>query len=201
MGNPEIRKAAASDQEAVLRTLCRAFDADPVVNWLVRQDHRRRAAMEEFFGVCFRILSLPFGENLVTRDLNAAALWVPPGKWKLGFLRQLMMLPRFVRCAGRGRILRSFKSLNNLIKVHPHELHYYLVLLGTDPEHQGKGLGRSLLEPVLRRCDEERVGAYLEATTEKNESYYQRFGFKTTGMINMGKGAPPYWAMWRKPAR
>jgi ribosomal protein S18 acetylase RimI-like enzyme len=194
----EIRKATLADQQAIIRILTRAFDGDPVVNWLMREDHKRRAAFAEFFEVCFRKLAYPHGEVVVATDLHAAALWVPPGKWKVGFLTQLVMAPRYMRCA-RGKIIRSFRALNNTTKAHPHEPHYYLLQIGTDPEHQGKGHARRLIEPVLRRCDEEQVGAYLEPSSEKNLSYYQRYGFEVTGEIDMGKGGPPCWSMWRKP--
>ncbi len=200
MPPPEIRKATEADQEAVIRVMRRAFDADPVVNWFMRQDRKRQAAIEEFFEVLFRIMSYPFGEVVVTTDLTAAALWVPPGRWKHGIFRQLVMLPGFVRCAGRGRILRTFRGLGNISRVHPHEPHFYLLQIGTDPEHQGKGLARRLMEPVLRRCDDEQMGAYLEPSSEKNMVYYQRYGFEVTGQIDLGKGGPPCWSMWRKPA-
>ena len=201
MSQPEIRKATEADQEAIIRTMCRAFDADPVVNWFIRQDQKRPAAIEEFFEVLFRIMAYPLGEVVVTTDLRAAALWVPPGRWKHGFFRQLVMLPRFVRCAGRGRIRRTFRGLRNIAKVHPHEPHFYLLQIGTDPEHQGRGLARRLMEPVLWRCDGEQLGAYLEPSSEKNMIYYQRYGFEVTGQIDLGKGGPPCWSMWRKPRR
>jgi GNAT superfamily N-acetyltransferase len=198
MGDPETRKATLADKEAIVRTMVRAFDKDPVVNWLMREDHKRLDAFAEFFGVCFWKLAFPHGEVVVTSDIKAAALWVPPGKWKIGLLNQLVMAPRYMRCA-RGKILRSFRALNNTTKVHPHEPHYYLLQIGTDPEHQGKGHAKRLIEPILRRCDSEQVGAYLEPSSEKNLAYYQRYGFEETGQIDMGKGGPPCWTMWRSP--
>ena len=45
----------------------------------------------------------------------------------------------------------------------------------------------------------EQVDAYLEPSSEKNMIYYQRYGFEVTGRIDLGKGGPPCWSMWRKP--
>jgi predicted N-acetyltransferase YhbS len=83
-------------------------------------------------------------------------------------------------------------------KTHPREPHWYLAVLGTDPPHQGKGVGAALMTPVLARCDAEGTGAYLESSKPDNVPYYERFGFRVTGQIDMPKG-PTMWPMWRDP--
>ena len=84
-------------------------------------------------------------------------------------------------------------------KIHPREKHFYLQFLGVDPDHQGRGLGTALMRPVLERCDREGCGAYLENSNAVNTPYYKRMGFKVTGLIDMGNGAPALWPMWREP--
>ena len=49
---------------------------------------------------------------------------------------------------------------------HPREPHWYLALLGVDPALQGRGFGPHLMQPVLDRCDSDRLPAYLETDTE-----------------------------------
>ena len=78
------------------------------------------------------------------------------------------------------------------------EPHWYLAILGTDPPHQGKGVGGALLAPVLTRCDTEGTGAYLESSKPDNVPYYERFGFRVSGQIDMPDG-PTMWPMWRDP--
>jgi hypothetical protein len=51
---------------------------------------------------------------------------------------------------------------------------------------------------MLRRCDEESVGAYLETGTEENVRFYSRHGFRVTDEVPLPKG-PPMWLMWRDP--
>jgi ribosomal protein S18 acetylase RimI-like enzyme len=61
-----------------------------------------------------------------------------------------------------------------------------LPLIGVEPIHQGRGLGNALMENVLKRCDEERLPAYLESTNPRNIPFYERLGFRRVGAIQVG---------------
>jgi len=71
-------------------------------------------------------------------------------------------------------------------------------VLGTDPQHQGKGIGSALLAPVLAKCDAEGIPAYLESSKERNIPFYRRHGFEVTTELNL-KNGPSLWPMWRDP--
>jgi len=94
---------------------------------------------------------------------------------------------------------RLFEVFGLMGEKHPAQPHYYLFLLGTRPRWQGRGLGSSLIAPVLNRCDQDRVPAYLEATSERNVPLYRRHGFEVTTEIQI-PGGPTVWPMWR-PAK
>jgi ribosomal protein S18 acetylase RimI-like enzyme len=79
---------------------------------------------------------------------------------------------------------------------HPSEPHWYLPLIGVDPAYQGRGLGSELLSRGLARCDRDGVPAYLEATSLRSVSLYERFGFETAGQIQT-KTSPPIVPMIR----
>jgi ribosomal protein S18 acetylase RimI-like enzyme len=74
--------------------------------------------------------------------------------------------------------------------------HWYLATLGTEPAAQGRGLGSTVLAPVLEECDRDGVGAYLESSKERNLDYYARFGFRVTRELRLPRG-PRVWLMWR----
>ena len=90
--------------------------------------------------------------------------------------------------------------LARLEAAHPKAGHFYLAVLGVEPESQGRGLGSALMFPVLRRCDAERIPAYLEASSPRNRDLYLRHGFEVTRELRVGSGAPPIWGMWREPS-
>lgn len=48
------------------------------------------------------------------------------------------------------------------------------------PRSQLRGVGTQLIEPVLRRADEDRMPCYLQTSDPANVAYYERFGFAVT---------------------
>jgi GNAT superfamily N-acetyltransferase len=138
-------------------------------------------------------------ETYTTPAIAGVAAWEPPGEWQLSAGRQLLLLPAMLGVF-RRRLPNVVRALVKLEARHPRELHYYLPFIGVDPVWQGRGIGGALLAPILRRCDEERMPAFLEASTARNRVLYERHGFAVTEEFKLGDSAPPQWRMWREPA-
>jgi ribosomal protein S18 acetylase RimI-like enzyme len=137
------------------------------------------------------------GLVLTAEGHPGAALWDPPGTWRTTWLEMARSAPTLLAAIG-PRIPRALGGLALMEKSHPRQPHWYLAMLGTDPPQQGKGVVAALLDPVLTRCDTEGLGAYLESSKPANVPYYERFGFRVTGQIDLPDG-PPLWPMWRDP--
>lgn len=181
------------------RTLANAFLDDPVMA-LVFGGTVPKPRATRFFEIMGRV-QLHHGHTYLTGGDEAAAIWAPPGRWKLPAMDIVKNTPGLLRVMG-WRFPSSLKILNALEKNHPNEPHYYLEFIGTDPAHQGKGFGSELMRPMIERCDTEGVGAYLESSKESNVAFYGRFGFETTKVIHHRNpaGEPvPQWLMWRDP--
>jgi ribosomal protein S18 acetylase RimI-like enzyme len=194
-----VRHARAEDHDAVVSVLARAFDDDPIVRYLLRQDERRGRAYAACFSSFFRHKCLPHDEVWMEAEGRGAALWTPPGHWDVGLTAALTMGPALIGAVGFGRLVRSARGMGRVEERHPRKPHYYLFALGVDPEHQGQGVGSAMLARVLERCDAERVGAYLEASTAASARLYARAGFDGTTEFRMAEDAPPLWPMWRDP--
>jgi GNAT superfamily N-acetyltransferase len=194
-----VRKATAADVAAVSGALARAFYDDPVMSWFFRDDARRMRRLERGFALFMRDIYLQYDDCYTTAERAGGALWAPPGKWHLGPLGQLRLLPKMALVAGRDlpRLLRGLAFIEGK---HPHEPHYYLGPLGVEPSRQGMGIGGALMRPVLDRCDRERIPAYLEASTPRNRALYLRNGFEVVEELHFPGGGPPTWLMWRPPA-
>jgi GNAT superfamily N-acetyltransferase len=188
-----------ADVGVVADALARAFYEDPHFRWIVRSDVRRMGALERGFSLFMRRIWLAPDEGYATERLSGAAVWMPPGTWHIGPLAQLRLAPGTI-AALRGDTLRLLKALNFIERKHPHEPpHWYLPIVGVAPAWQGRGYGAALLAPILRRCDEDSIPAYLEASTPRNRALYERQGFKVVEECRYAADGPPLWRMWREP--
>ena|SRR5438477_1840388 len=191
-----VSTARATDVPALAATLTRAFDDDPLTTWLFPNDDARRRKLPAFFRALLRA-SLPFGEVYTTEDARCAAIWNPPGTFPLGWYKDARLGLTTTRLVGL-RITACARGLMYFASHHPKERHWYLQMLGTDPDWQGRGAGSAIMAPVLERCDDEHERVYLESSKERNIPFYERHGFQVTAEIQV-PGGPVVWAMWRDP--
>jgi N-acetylglutamate synthase-like GNAT family acetyltransferase len=195
----EVRKATNADAPALTEALARAFDDDPLVNWMCAQDERRTQRVHAAMDLSLRKLGMPHGEVYTTGQIHGGSLWAPPGKWKMGILQQILLTPQMIRITSLRRMNTVMGGINALEKKHPAVPHFYLFVLGVDTQYQGQSIGTQLMRPVLERCDREGIPAYLESSKEKNVPLYERNGFKVTEEYNVPNGGPKIWLMWRDP--
>jgi GNAT superfamily N-acetyltransferase len=193
-----VRKAKSHELDSLAAVLARAFYDDPVFRWVVNDDSRRLRFLQRSFHLYLRRLWFAQDECYTTETVAGAIAWELPGQWKTGILGQLRLLPSMLAINGRllPRILRALAATESN---HPVEPHYYLPVVGVEPEWQGRGLGTALMRPVLERCDDEKLPAYLEASSPLNRALYERHGFHVTEQFAVGPGSPPAWRMWRAP--
>jgi GNAT superfamily N-acetyltransferase len=188
--------ATDDDIQPIVAALARAFDDDPVMTWAFGRTPRRARRLRRFFTLEARRHRL-HGEVLTTDDREGAAYWDSPDHWRVTWGQFLRQVPTFAPMIG-ARLPRVLRGLQAIEDAHPRQPHWYLAILGTDPPAQRQGVGASLLQPVLERCDAQGLGAYLESSKEANLAYYARFGFTVTGELTLPHG-PPMWPMWREP--
>jgi GNAT superfamily N-acetyltransferase len=197
-GGVTVRQATEADVEPMAAQLCRAFADDPVMAHVFRNPSRQAKAMRAYFSSQMRGDYLPFGGCYTTDDHRGAAVWGPAGKPLLtgwaGIANLVKVFPYVVSH------MKSTLDLISLIEsMHPHEPHWYLATLGTDPEAQGRGIGSALMRPVLEQCDAEGLPAYLESSKERNVPFYARHGFAVVKEVPLPHGGPSIWTMWREP--
>ncbi|MCX4964736.1 GNAT family N-acetyltransferase [Streptomyces sp. NBC_00654] len=190
------RRADARDRDLVVSVLEEAFHHDPVSSWVFPEEEHRRAVHGKFLGV-FVDVTLTEGRIDVLEDGTAAALWlpVPAGEPEEEDPTPALMRrtadPGNERCELVGRLTGA---------IHPHDrAHEYLLMIGVSPGHQGEGLGAALIEQVLERCDRDGVPAYLEASSARSRSLYERLGFTFMGTTVELPDGPSMWPMWREP--
>jgi ribosomal protein S18 acetylase RimI-like enzyme len=197
-GTPSVRPATTSDIPSITNMLVRAFDDDPVSNFMFAGPRRRHFGLHSFFASELRRNYLPHRHVYVTEDLSGAALWGPPDRARHPVVELLQLLPTAPFLLSPHTI-SALKLLFTVEGLHPTEPHWYLFTLGTEPEKQGRGVGSALLRAMLTQIDEAGEPAYLESSKERNVPLYARFGFQVIHQIPSKSGSPPIWRMWREP--
>ena len=191
----DVRKAEASETEAVLDTLMLAFSSDPCLRFMLDTP---RAFFTGFrpFATGMGGAALEHGSAWLADDGAAAALWLPPG---VSSDRDAILA-----VIGEHAAPEKFPTLGEvgetMAQYHPEEPHWYLAMIGVDPARQGRGYGSALLKESLRRCDEDGVIAYLESSNAKNVPLYERYGFEVMGFVQPGE-FPGLYPMIRQPRR
>lgn len=192
------RRATAADRPALTRVLARAFADDPIARWSCGHDSLRLRMLERFYAIRLRQLGR-HDETWVDPSLSGGALWLPPGEWRTTAREDMELARAQLHPRLLPRMPLVVYGFTGIERRHPPEPpHWYLAILGTDPGAQGRGIGSALLRPVLDRCDEDGVGAYLESSKEDNIAFYARHGFRVRDVVRLPRG-PRAWLMWREP--
>jgi GNAT superfamily N-acetyltransferase len=201
MSTPQTsaRLATWTDRGRLADVLAASFSDDPVIQHLLPLGIRRR---EQRLRRLFELeipRSLRCGGMWTSADGAGAALWYPPGQWRPPLATLFWQALPTTRIFGRHSVVAS-RTVMMLQRHHPTQPHWYLFYLGTEPGRQGSGIGTSLLQPVLERCDQQGIPAYLEATSERNRALYLRHGFAGRGEpLPLPGNGPPLYPMWRDP--
>jgi ribosomal protein S18 acetylase RimI-like enzyme len=193
-GTMAVLVAEPRHADRVLGVLTLAFAADPPTRWLFPESDEYL----RLFPIFARALggaALPGQTALATQDHAGVALWLAPDavpdEEALARLIEEDVAPE--RRANMAAVVEE------MVRYHPQEPHWYLPMIGVEPAQQGRGLGAALLRAALQRVDAEGLPAYLESTNPRNMPLYERHGFEAIGEIKVGT-CPPIVPMLR-PAR
>ncbi|HWA54117.1 MAG TPA: GNAT family N-acetyltransferase [Solirubrobacterales bacterium] len=194
----EARVATRAELPAAIETLARAFYADPVWSWAFPDAERRLEQHRVVWGLVAEA-ALGYESAWLTGESAAVALWIPPGEPELRPADEERLEGLLAELLGDGaaRVLETFERFE---AAHPErELHYYLSLLGTNPDHRGRGVGMGLLAATLARIDAEGAPAFLESSNPVNTPRYERLGFSVCGEFELPEDGPTVTQMWREP--
>ncbi len=198
----DSRALSRADASTAARVAARAFFDDVYFSYLFPDEGARGRALPLLFSGFIRhggehariVLARASDESIV-----GIAVWYGPGHWPLSVRDQLAQLPVNLRALYRTprALRRASIYLNAVLKIHPKEPHWYLALLATDPAHQGRGVGRLLMDEGVVLMKRDGVGGYLETQKEENLAFYHRFGFELQQTLQPVVGGPAYYTMSR----
>jgi ribosomal protein S18 acetylase RimI-like enzyme len=196
-----ISRLNRSEMSRAILTLARAFTNDPMFTWIFPDPRERSRSLLRMNRVPLQY-GVRHGRVTAVNGAMAVAIWIPPGHAVTagGMIRSGMISMLFgVGWRPFTRFVGANVAMGRFQREHVPEPHWYLLILGVDPEMQGRGLGSALVKEGLDRADETHRPCYLETSEERNVGFYERHGFVVVGTAPLGKGGPPGWAMRRDP--
>jgi len=192
-GKPIVTVLYPEQHEDAAVSLGRAFINDPAFK-VILPDVTEPVARAEHLADLFRAqlaVERRTGQPVfgVVDNGRVVAAAVTEGMWHPGLpglvAAGVGQLPRLIRGVGWGGMTRALKIFGVLAQHHPTEPHLYLQTLGVDPDFQGMGYGKALLDRLAleARVRAEIAGVYLETGTEANVAFYSSKGYEILGEL------------------
>ena len=175
-----IEPLERSDLPAAAAVLGRAFHTNPGLVAILKDDppvERLRLTtigMGAFAGAVQRVGTA----EVIKHDgkVVAVSLSYAPGAYPPSLATELQIGAGLLR-GGLRRLLRFGQADALMRKRHLREPHWYLWVLGVDPEQQGRGFGSELLRALSARAEHDGVPCYLETDKPSSVQLYERHGY------------------------
>ena len=199
-----IRPLDASELDRAADILARAFLDDPFSAYVLPAEDDREDLLYWYYGTIVQY-GLLHGAVHTTADTAGVAVWLPQDDTgaNAAHLEEAGLLdaPDVLGMPAFGRLVGIMGCLNRVRHRLMHGPYWYLPAIGVDPAAQGRGVGSTLLRPMLARADAENRPCYLETFTEQNAHFYQRHGFVSLVDEIDGESGLHYWGLRRDPRR
>ena len=180
--------------------LTRAFLDYPLMSYTVPEEDRRRRATAALYASVLRY-TLLYGETYTTPGIEGAACWLPPQRPFPTFLRMvragMLAVPFRFGWTGFQRLQAMDHVAEARHREHAAQPHWYLWVIGVDPEHQRKGVAGRLMAPVFEHADKNGLACYLETHKESNVPVYERYGYRLASTTPIPGHPLTVWAMLR----
>ena len=172
--SPPSLEKSAQKKCVCINTLSRSFDGNNSVNYAVKQDNLRKDRIQLLMEYSFEICQM-FGKVYLTRDQQGTALILYPEKKKTTLKSIFLDIKLAVSSIGISRVKKIVSRDNRIKSLHPKTAICYLWFIGVNPESQGKGIGKRLMQEIIQ--DHDQLPIYLETSVPQNVGFYESLGF------------------------
>lgn len=203
----EIRELEPDEVESAAEMLTRAF-WDSQLMALLAPDEEQRADIGRWFFESQTVYGLLYGDVWAAVEddgtVQGAAIWWAPEHVEPNDERStesgLADGPTIVGPEGWARLQELSRATTTLHRQVAADPHWYLSMIGVEPEMHRQGIGGEILAACLEFVDEEGLPAYLETAAEENLPFYQRYGFRIGAEVTVPSLGVTVWGMRREPA-
>ncbi len=186
-------------------TLVLALESDPFFRALtpeVSERFERRPLLHDYFAHALHVCAdqEAFARCVRTEDgRSGVALWLLPNAQGHEFDADARR--HFVRrqfgAAGFANYDAMTTVMSSTAKQHIPENAWHLALIGVEPQAQGRGLERELLEATLAEASAVHAPCYLETFAESALPLYRQCGFDIVASPLQPTAGARYWLLLR----
>lgn len=183
-------------------TLSAAFQDYPLLNYYYPDDITKRKIAHYFCSVAV-YAGMHYGEVYANSPcIEGVAVWVPSTEYPFTFLKLLQSVPLSVLFGlgryGGNKMKKAGEYIDNVhCRLVPFK-HWYLYMVGVQPQFQRRSYASKLIRTMLERIDAEGIPCYLETLDERNMKIYEHLGFKIIDESIIPDTNLKNWAMLRE---
>jgi len=182
--------------------LSNAFQEDLVFSKLIPNSKERYKTLFTIFKFQIKYC-LKHGVVLSASNLKGISLWYPPKNvfisiWKSIKSSSLSLIFN-IKWKNLHILRKNDDFSEELHKKLAPDPHWYLSVIGIDPKHQGKGIGRRMISFMINYIDHKTI--FLETNSEKNVNLYKHFGFRILHKVLTPRTNIYHWSMIRCPVK
>jgi GNAT superfamily N-acetyltransferase len=188
--------------------LGRSFVDEPGFTWSLggsAEQRRRTLALSFRASLRARRHGMEMHGAFYQGRLVGVGVRFPPGRWAATRWQAIRGYPwrivgLLVRAWVSRRSLRGLALSSTYRRMHDGlPPHWYLWMMGVDPEYRRHGVAAALARYVARKADQAGVGCYLETFGDETEALYRAVGFQVRDRFQLAGGALVGRTMWRDP--
>ena len=174
------KKFILQNKSVILDILCESFDQNTSVNFVVKQDDKRKQRLRILMAYSF-YKGLKSGEIYLNESKTACVILIDPAKKKTNLKSIFWDLKLMFKCIGLGNVKNVLKHEKLIKEGHPKVDFMHLWYIGVKTSSQGQGLGSELLHQLIVKT---KKPLFLETSTQRNFPFYEKHGFKTVEIID-----------------
>ena len=194
----ETKEELSSLKNEFASVLSRAFYNDPYYRFIMPNDKKRMAQIHWWMKILLSYTWI-YGSIYYTNDKKSVAMWLGPEKPIVNDVIILSMgLIMYPFKIGIRNFFRLLDLSEQWGKEHKKldKRHYYLMVIGVEPEFQQQGIGSRLMQVGLEKADNEKHECFLETVTPEDVRFYEKHNFEV--LLNKGFAeTKQYWLMKR----
>ncbi|ULQ50960.1 GNAT family N-acetyltransferase [Flavihumibacter fluvii] len=172
-----MRLATIQDKEKVIDIISAAFDDNPRVNWVVKQDHKRLQRIRELIRYAFET-AFPRNGVMISSNEKAVAVCYRMNLKSNSIYDYYIKLRLGFKGMSPERIFWVMKRQSAISAQRPRDGNYfYFWFLAVEKEERGGRAGWELSHHIFDLARKDDIPIYAETSDERTCRIYQRVGF------------------------